>query len=130
MTTLDSKEKVAMTLTKLKERVDATLENRRGRELTVCIPNNKGGMGGTSVTNAVSAHSGIDWDSGKFFIYPEVKMIDMPPAYKDSEYQEALQKIRTLRNAIQMLVDVVEAKDEKIIPLKVKFCKTVLERIK
>lgn len=122
--------KQPMTLVQLKERVDTILEMRRGRELTVCIPNNKGGMGGSSVTSVVSVYTGIDWDSGKFFIQPQTKMIEMPPSYTDSEYQEALQKIRTLRNALRMLIDVVEQNDEKIIPIKVRFSKTLLERIK
>jgi hypothetical protein len=65
-----------MTLRELKERVDWAVENS-GKDLDVCIPNNKGGMmGGTSVTSVRQAAQGIDWDSGKFIIWPETNLIE------------------------------------------------------
>lgn len=68
-----------MTLKELKERIDWYLEhNIRNGELEVCIPNQKGGMGGTSVTYVKTANKGIDWDKNKFFIFPEVDMIEQP----------------------------------------------------
>lgn len=65
-----------MKLKELKERVDWAIENSR-KDLDVCIPNNKVGIGGTSVTSVIQAAQGIDWDSGKFIIWPEEKMIQM-----------------------------------------------------
>ena len=64
-----------MTLRELKERVDWAVENSR-RDLEVCIPNGKVGMGGTSVTSVRQAAQGIDWDGGRFIIYPETKLIE------------------------------------------------------
>ena len=120
--------KKPVTLISLKEVVDRYLEDSRGRELTVCIPNNKGGMGGTSVTNVVSAHRGIDWDSGKFFIYPEVKMIERPPDFTESKYQEAIQRIKSLEGIVQRFVDSVD--DPKELGFAVKMAKNALEIFK
>jgi hypothetical protein len=64
-----------MTLKELKERVDWAIENGDD-DLKVCIPNNKVGMGGTSVTFVKQAARGIDWDSGKFILWPETEMIE------------------------------------------------------
>ena len=61
-----------MTLRELKERI-ANIDERYD-DLEVCIPNNKGGMGGMSVTYVKGANRGIDWDGGKFIIWPEVEM--------------------------------------------------------
>jgi hypothetical protein len=67
-----------MTVLELKNIIDARIEgNPRCAEHSVCIPNNKGGMGGTAVTKVVSATGGIDWDASKFFIHPEKKMQEM-----------------------------------------------------
>jgi hypothetical protein len=65
-----------MKLKDLKERVDWAIENSR-KDLDVCIPNNKVGIGGTSVTSVIQAAQGIDWDGGKFIIWPEEKMVQM-----------------------------------------------------
>ena len=64
-----------MTIRELKERVDWAVENSK-RDLEVCIPNGKVGMGGTSVTSVRQAAQGIDWDGGRFIIYPETKLIE------------------------------------------------------
>ncbi len=65
-----------MTLKELKERVDWAVENS-GKDLDVCIPNNKGGMmGGTPVTSVKQAAQGIDWDNKKFILWPETKLIE------------------------------------------------------
>lgn len=64
-----------MTVKELKERL-SHLDGRYD-DLEVCIPNNKGGMGGLSVTKVKGANRGIDWDSGKFFIWPETQMVEM-----------------------------------------------------
>ena len=61
-----------MTLGELKERISHYGD--RYDDLEVCIPNNKGGMGGMSVTSVKQAARGIDWDSGKFIIWPETEM--------------------------------------------------------
>lgn len=67
-----------MKLSALKEIIDNRIEsNPRAADHIVCIPNNRGGMGGTSVTQVSGATGGIDWDSSKFFIYPEKKMQEM-----------------------------------------------------
>ncbi len=70
-----------MTLKELKEAIDRIYSTHgisdRIDDIIVCIPNNKNGMGGTPVTNTIGAYKGIDWDSGKFMIYPEVKMIEL-----------------------------------------------------
>lgn len=64
-----------MTLQELKVIIDDRIKgNPRMAESSVCIPNNRGGMGGTSVTQVVGAHGGIDWDAHKFFLQPEKKM--------------------------------------------------------
>ena len=64
-----------MTLKELKERIAHLGE--RYDDLEVCIPNNKGGMmGGTPVTSVKGANKGIDWDGGKFIIWPETKLIE------------------------------------------------------
>ena len=68
-----------MTLKELKQRVDTYYKmNERYHDLEVCIPNNKGGLGGTSVTKVKYANRGIDWDNGKFILSPEVPMIEKP----------------------------------------------------
>ncbi len=118
--------KEPLTIITLKEVVDRYLEHKPRREIIVCIPNNKGGMGGTPVTNVVYAGGGIDWDAGKFFIYPAVEMIERPPNYTDSEYQEALSQIRTLKTALSGLIHEVE-NETKFIPVKLRYCKQVIE---
>jgi hypothetical protein len=68
-----------MILLELKEKIDAlmVLDPQRYSRLRVCIPNNKSGMmGGLPVTEVKGVGSGIDWDSGKFFIWPEKEMIE------------------------------------------------------
>jgi len=69
-----------MTLKELKHKIDTIflMRGRKAEELEVCIPNNKGGQGGTSVTQVTGAYSGIDWDKGRFIIEPENKMIELP----------------------------------------------------
>lgn len=119
--------KKPMTLMTLKEVVDRYLEMRQGRDLTVCIPNNKGGMGGTSVTNVMGANGGIDWDGGKFFIQPEVKMIERPPDFTESKFQEALQRIKSLETIIEKFLHDTEG-DQKFLPTTIRFAKTAMER--
>ena len=65
-----------MTLKELKRRVDFAMQNEQNHVSIVCIPNNLGGMGGTSVTNVTGTGVGFDWDSGKFMIFTEVKMTE------------------------------------------------------
>lgn len=66
-----------LTLGKLADVVNSILaHNPQAATNTVCIPNNKGGMGGTSVTNVENVGGGIDWDAHKFFIWPRNKMIE------------------------------------------------------
>jgi hypothetical protein len=73
------KNKKQMTLEELKQKIDHYYEmSDRYHDLEVCIPNNKNGYGGTSVTMIKNAHRGVDWDSGKFFIIPETPMIEKP----------------------------------------------------
>ena len=64
-----------MTLKELKQQVYFAYENS-SRDIEVCIPNGKPSYGGTSVTKVKSAYKGIDWDGGKFIIYPEKIMIE------------------------------------------------------
>ena len=65
-----------MTLKELRERIELYSDERYDN-LEVCIPNNKGGMmGGTPVTSVKFANKGIDWDGGKFIIWPEKEMIE------------------------------------------------------
>ena len=66
-----------MKLSELKARIDYIAETFAGWEdIEVGIPNNKGGMGGTSVTKVRGARHGIDWDRGVFVIYPSVDMVE------------------------------------------------------
>ena len=67
-----------MKLKDLKIKVDWAMEQERNHDLEVCIPNNKGGQGGLSVTLVRGANPGIDWDRGKFLIWPENEMIEKP----------------------------------------------------
>ena len=79
-----------MTLGELKERISHYGD--RYDDLEVCIPNNKGGMGGMSVTAVKGANRGIDWDGGKFIIWPETKLIE---SQEDSaDYTEFINYIR------------------------------------
>lgn len=66
-----------MTLKELKAKVDLALLSRGGEDLEVCIPNNANSMGGISVTQVKGAGRGIDWDRGKFIIWPEIKMTEI-----------------------------------------------------
>lgn len=68
-----------MTLKELKEKIDwFIMQNPDYGELEVCIPNNKPGFsGGTPCTYVLNASKGIDWDSDKFIIYPEVRMSEL-----------------------------------------------------
>lgn len=117
-----------MTVLELKERIDNYLQMRfrDGAEVMVCIPNNKGGMGGTSVTYVNGAHGGIDWDASKFFIRPEVKMIERPPDFTETDFQEALGVIRYLMTQLDVLIRSAEG-DAKYLPLRIKHAKQVLE---
>lgn len=67
-----------MTLGELKQQIDWYYKEFGDRldDIEVCIPNNKVGIGGTSVTYVQSAHKGFDWDSGRFIIYPKVPMVE------------------------------------------------------
>jgi hypothetical protein len=65
-----------MTLLELKQRVDMVLSRSGNEDLEVCIPNNKHSYGSLSVTKVKSAHQGIDWDKGSFFINPVEKMVN------------------------------------------------------
>lgn len=127
---MSTERKIPLTLVALKEVVDRYANMRPGRELTVCIPNNKGGMGGTSVTPVVFASGGIDWDAGKFFIYPEVKMIERPPDFTESKFQEALQRIRSLEMITERFITAIESKDEKEIHFATRFAKTSMDAFK
>jgi len=53
-------------------------------------------MGGTSVTNVTHVGGGIDWDAGKFFIWPEKKMIEAA--------QEPIKDWRMKANYVWMLM--------------------------
>jgi hypothetical protein len=65
-----------MKLKELKERI-GYYSHESYDDLEVCIPNNKSGMmGGTPTTSVKSANRGIDWDSRKFIIWPETKLIE------------------------------------------------------
>jgi hypothetical protein len=66
-----------MKLRDLKQAIDRVYaSNNNPDDIEVCIPNNKSGYGGTSVTLVIGAHKGFDWDKGKFMIYPEYKMTE------------------------------------------------------
>jgi len=80
-----------MTIRELKERVDWAVENSKS-DLEVCIPNGKVGMGGTSVTSVRQAAQGIDWDGGKFIIWPETKLIESQE--DPADYTEFINYIR------------------------------------
>lgn len=78
-----------MTLAELKERIDwlALHSSARLEDIEVCIPNHKGGQGGTSVTRVKSANKGTDWDKGKFMIFPEVDMIEKPQTQTPTQHK-------------------------------------------
>jgi hypothetical protein len=65
-----------MKLKELKDRIDAVPKGEFYDELEVCIPNNKVGIGGTSVTSVIQAAQGFDWDDGRFILWPETKLIE------------------------------------------------------
>jgi hypothetical protein len=86
-----------MTLAELKERVDIYYNmNPQYHDLEVCIPNGKGGMGGLSTTKVQYANKGIDWDAGKFFLSPEVPMIEKPqPKSKCQHLKKVVNRVCT-----------------------------------
>lgn len=68
-----------MTLLELKNIIDETIRvsPTPASKIIVGIPNNKRGVGGTSVTNVKLAYRGIDWDRSLFIIAPEEYMQEM-----------------------------------------------------
>ncbi|NLH44749.1 MAG: hypothetical protein GX451_01170 [Acholeplasmataceae bacterium] len=89
-----------MKLQELKERVDQALQSERNKNLEVCIPNNKGGMGGISATGVKYAGQGIDWDGGKFFVWPEKEMQEI----KQRAYTEDFDTVKeAYRHAYKQL---------------------------
>jgi hypothetical protein len=68
-----------MKLQELKERVDQALQSERNKNLEVCIPNSKEGMGRTSATGVKYAGQGIDLDGGKFLVWPEKEVQEIKP---------------------------------------------------
>lgn len=74
-----------MNLQELKDEIDviALRSDIKLEHIKVCIPNNKGGIGGTSVTGVKMACAGFDWDNGKFIIFPETAMIERPKKPKN-----------------------------------------------
>ena len=67
-----------MTLEELKEKIDKYYDYNNGsyRDWDICIPNNAGGVGGTSVTYIKGLGFGFDWDHGKAMLIPETKMVN------------------------------------------------------
>ena len=66
-----------MTVLELRDRLTQIMKaNSMAKDDVVCIPNHKGGMGGTSATNIKGAVQGFDWNRGKLFILPETDMIN------------------------------------------------------
>jgi len=81
-----------MTLKELKDRIASVPEGEFYDELKVCIPNNKGGVGGTSTTNVKQAAQGFDWDNEKFIIWPETKLIESQE--EPADYEEFINYLR------------------------------------
>lgn len=64
-----------MKLRELKELIDFQVAHHpEANEWEVVIPNNKPSIGPRSVTRIAQAGGGIDWDKGKFFLFPEDRM--------------------------------------------------------
>ncbi len=76
-----------MKLGELKMIIDATIEMRASaseEEVGVDIFK-PGSVGGTPMANVKHAHSGFDWDHGKFIIVTDVKIAEVPDAIKMME---------------------------------------------
>lgn len=73
-----------MTLEELKVRVDRCY-NERTKDLIVCIPNNKAGFGYLPATGVTGAGKGMDWNNSKFFIWPEVDMVEQKKFKEENE---------------------------------------------
>lgn len=74
-----------MKLEELKNKIDFYCLHGGIDGIEVCIPNNKGGMGGTPVTKVKFASRGFDWDSDKFMITPDVPMVEMTKEWKEDQ---------------------------------------------
>lgn len=66
-----------MKLHELKTIVDHYMNNPRNAALEVCIPNGERLMGPMGVTMVKGANAGIDWDNGKFIIFPQNEMKEL-----------------------------------------------------
>ena len=64
-----------MKLKDLKASVDRAMMRSGNEDLEVCIPTGKPSMGPTSTTGVRCANPGIDWDAGKFIIWPEKQQV-------------------------------------------------------
>ena len=66
-----------MTLEELGAKINLYLENPRNKDLEVVIRVKRDfAIGGTPCVDVVSAQGGIDWDSGKFMLYPKTDLTD------------------------------------------------------
>lgn len=64
-----------MKLIELKELIDFQVAHHpEANEWDVVIPNNRPSVGPRACTHVTQVGGGIDWDKGKFFIFPEDKM--------------------------------------------------------
>lgn len=98
-----------MTLADLQKRINAALSTEKisAEEIEVVIPNNKPSLGSSSATAVSGAFKGLDWDKGKFFIKPEVDMIEM-------EDDSLLRKIEELKHPFCKFCDTNDEYDEGI----------------
>ena len=98
-----------MNLLELKKRIDAVLSTERipADEIEVVIPNNKPAVGPTSATTVKSAGKGFDWNRGRFFIKPEVDMVEM-------EDVSLLDRIKELKHPFCKFCDTHDEYDEGI----------------
>ena len=98
-----------MNLLELKKRIEAALSTERipADEIEVVIPNNKPSMGATSATKVRTADKGFDWNTGMFFINPEVDMVE-------KEDVSLLNKIKELKHPFCKICDTNDEYDEGI----------------
>ena len=69
-----------MNLTKLKERVDRSIDslNKQGidpESVTVCITTNETSIGARAFTTIDSANLGFDWEHKQFRVEPKVDLV-------------------------------------------------------
>ncbi len=68
--------------------------------------------------------------AASFLFSQQVKMIERPPDFSESDFQEALQRIESLEMIANRLVAAIEGKEERELGFALRFAKTALDVFK